>query len=99
LLHQLLERKETHYSVLVTLFKRANNLVIASFSQPQREALKICGKIPSGGHANASGAIMPKSTETSRTPWISPSNIAAKANGNVPSTTWKVFFAALKPNQ
>jgi len=61
IVHQLLERKATNYSVLVTLFKRSNNLVIASFRSRNGEALKIAEKFQGGGHANAAGAIMPKS--------------------------------------
>jgi oligoribonuclease NrnB/cAMP/cGMP phosphodiesterase (DHH superfamily) len=61
IVHQLLERKATDYSVLVTLFKRANNLVIASFRSRNGEALKVAEKFQGGGHANAAGAIMPKS--------------------------------------
>jgi nanoRNase/pAp phosphatase (c-di-AMP/oligoRNAs hydrolase) len=47
--------------VLVTLFKRANNLVIASFRSRNGEALKVAEKLQGGGHANAAGAILPKS--------------------------------------
>jgi len=61
IVHQLLESKATKYPVLVTLFKRANNLVIASFRSRNGEALKVAEKFQGGGHANASGAILPKS--------------------------------------
>jgi len=61
IVHQLLEQKAVKFPVLVTLFKRANNLVIASFRSRNGEALKIAEKFQGGGHANASGAIMPKS--------------------------------------
>ena len=47
--------------MLVTLFRRANNTVIASFRSRNGEALKIAEKLQGGGHANASGAVMPKS--------------------------------------
>jgi nanoRNase/pAp phosphatase (c-di-AMP/oligoRNAs hydrolase) len=46
--------------VLVTLFKRSNNLVIASFRSRNGEALKVAEKLQGGGHANASGATLPK---------------------------------------
>ncbi len=63
IVHQLLERKATKYPVLVTLFKRANNLVIASFRSRNGEALKIAEKLQGGGHANAAGALLPKSVK------------------------------------
>ena len=59
--HQLLEQKATKYPVLMTLFKRANNVVIASFRSRNGEALKVAEKLQGGGHANASGALLPKS--------------------------------------
>jgi oligoribonuclease NrnB/cAMP/cGMP phosphodiesterase (DHH superfamily) len=58
--HHLLEQKATKYPVLVTLCRRGN-LVFASFRSRNGEALKVAGKFQGGGHANASGAIMPKS--------------------------------------
>jgi hypothetical protein len=61
IVHQLLERQAIKYPVLVTLFKRANNLVIASFRSRNGDALKVAEKLQGGGHANAAGAIMPKS--------------------------------------
>jgi len=61
IVHQLLESGVTKYPVLVTLFKRANNLVIASFRSRNGEALKVAEKLQGGGHANAAGAILPKS--------------------------------------
>lgn len=58
--HQLLERQATRYPVLVTLFRRGN-LVFASFRSREGEALKVAEKFQGGGHANAAGAILPKS--------------------------------------
>ncbi|HUA36850.1 MAG TPA: hypothetical protein VMA35_00465 [Candidatus Sulfopaludibacter sp.] len=58
--HQLLEKKATKYPVLVTLFRRGN-LVFASFRSRDGEALKVAEKFQGGGHANAAGAILPKS--------------------------------------
>jgi hypothetical protein len=62
--HQLLERQATRYPVLVTLFRRANNTTIASFRSRNGEALKIAEKLQGGGHANASGATLPKSVRS-----------------------------------
>jgi oligoribonuclease NrnB/cAMP/cGMP phosphodiesterase (DHH superfamily) len=64
IVHQLLEQQSTRYPVLVTLFRRSNNLVIASFRSRNGEALKVAEKFQGGGHANASGATMPKSVRT-----------------------------------
>src|SRR5476651_2017186 len=61
IVHQLLERSAVKFPVLVTLFKRANNIVIASFRSRNGEALKVAEKFQGGGHANASGAMLPKS--------------------------------------
>jgi hypothetical protein len=64
IVHQLLEQQATRFAVLVTLFRRTNNLVIASFRSRNGEALKVAEKFQGGGHANASGATMPKSVRT-----------------------------------
>ena len=61
IVHQLLEREAVKFPVLVTLFKRANNAVIASFRSRNGEALKVAEKFQGGGHANAAGAMLPKS--------------------------------------
>ena len=58
--HQLLEQAATKYPVLVTLFRRGN-MVFASFRSRDGEALKVAEKFQGGGHANAAGAILPKS--------------------------------------
>ena len=64
IVHQLLERQVTKFPVLVTLFKRPNNAVIASFRSRNGEALKVAEKLQGGGHANASGAMLPKSVRS-----------------------------------
>ena len=58
--HQLLEEQAVKYPVLVTLFRRGN-MVFASFRSRNGEALKVAEKFQGGGHANAAGAILPKS--------------------------------------
>jgi oligoribonuclease NrnB/cAMP/cGMP phosphodiesterase (DHH superfamily) len=60
IVHQLLEQQATRFPVLVTLFRRSNNIVIASFRSRNGEALKVAEKFQGGGHANASGATLPK---------------------------------------
>ena len=61
IVHQLLEQQATPYVVLVTLFRRANGVIIASLRSRNGEALKVAEKLQGGGHANASGATLPKS--------------------------------------
>ncbi len=61
IVHQLLEQQATRYPVLLTLFRRANGVVIASFRSRNGEALKTAEKLQGGGHANASGATLPRS--------------------------------------
>ncbi len=61
IVHQLLESQSTKFPVLVTMFRRANNLIVASFRSRNGEALKVAEKFQGGGHSNAAGAILPKS--------------------------------------
>ncbi|HXE42485.1 MAG TPA: DHHA1 domain-containing protein, partial [Candidatus Baltobacteraceae bacterium] len=61
IVHQLLEKQATKFPVLVTMFRRTNNQVIASFRSRNGEALKTAEKFQGGGHANAAGAMLPKS--------------------------------------
>jgi len=63
IVHQLLESKATKYPVLVTLFRRSNS-IFASFRSRHGEALQVATKFQGGGHANASGAILPKTVRT-----------------------------------
>jgi oligoribonuclease NrnB/cAMP/cGMP phosphodiesterase (DHH superfamily) len=64
IVHQLLEQQATRFPVLVTLFRRSNNVIIASFRSRNGEALKVAEKFQGGGHANACGATLPKSVRT-----------------------------------
>lgn len=63
IVHRLLEEHATKYPVLVTLFRRGN-LVFASFRSHNGDALKVAEKFQGGGHANAAGALLPKSVRT-----------------------------------
>ena len=63
IVHQLLESGATKYPVLLTLFRRSNS-IFASFRSRNGEALQIALKFQGGGHANAAGAILPKSVRT-----------------------------------
>jgi oligoribonuclease NrnB/cAMP/cGMP phosphodiesterase (DHH superfamily) len=61
IVHHLLEQRTTPYPVLVTLLRKANNTVIASFRSRNGEALKIAAQLQGGGHANAAAATLPRS--------------------------------------
>jgi len=63
IVHQLLEQQATQYPVLLTLVRRANGAIIASLRSRNGEALKIAEKLQGGGHANASGATLPRSVK------------------------------------
>jgi len=60
IVHQLLEGGVTKYPVLMTLFRRSNS-IFASFRSRNGDALKVAAKFQGGGHANAAGAVLPKS--------------------------------------
>jgi len=64
IVHQLLEQNITRYPVLITLFRRANSMAIASLRSRNGEALKVAEKLQGGGHANACGATLPRSVKT-----------------------------------
>jgi hypothetical protein len=59
--HQLLEKEASKYPVLLTLFRKANNTVVASLRSRNGHALKFAEKLQGGGHANACGATLPRS--------------------------------------
>jgi len=61
IVHQLLEKQATKFPILLTLFRRANGTMIVSLRSRNGEALKVAEKLQGGGHANASGAALPKS--------------------------------------
>jgi oligoribonuclease NrnB/cAMP/cGMP phosphodiesterase (DHH superfamily) len=63
IVHQLLEKKETPYRVLVTLFRKGNGTVIASLRSRNGEALKVAEQLQGGGHPNAAGATLPRSVQ------------------------------------
>lgn len=63
IVHQLLEKQSTKYPVLVTLFRRANGVMIASLRSRNGEALRIAEKLQGGGHANACAATLPRSVK------------------------------------
>jgi len=64
IVHQLLEKQETPYRVLVTFFRKGNGTVITSFRSRDGEALKVAEKLQGGGHPNACGATLPRSVQS-----------------------------------
>jgi len=64
IVHQLLEQQATKFPVLLTLFRRANGVFIASLRSRNGEARKVAERLQGGGHANASGASLPRSVKT-----------------------------------
>ena len=64
IVHQLLEQAATRYPVLITMFRRTNGVVIASLRSRNGEAIKVAEKIQGGGHANACGAVLPRSVKS-----------------------------------
>ncbi len=64
IVHQLLEQQETRYPVLLTLFRKANGVIIVSLRSRNGEALKVAHQLQGGGHANACGATLPRYVQT-----------------------------------
>ena len=64
IVHRLLEEKATPFPVLMTLFKRSNNVMVASLRSRDGEAIKVVETLKGGGHANACGAVLPKSVRS-----------------------------------
>lgn len=64
IVHRLLRERATPYAVLATLFVKSNRTVIASFRSENGEALKTAQQLQGGGHANASGATLPRSVSS-----------------------------------
>jgi nanoRNase/pAp phosphatase (c-di-AMP/oligoRNAs hydrolase) len=64
IVHQLLEKKDTPYPVLLTLFRKANSTVVVSLRSRNGEALKIAEKLHGGGHPNACGATLPRAVRS-----------------------------------
>ncbi len=66
IVHQLLDSGAVPHSALVTLFRKANGMMVASFRSRDGSALTIAGKFQGGGHPNAAGATLPRSVLTPR---------------------------------
>lgn len=64
IVHQLLEQQATRFPVLMTMYRKANNAIVVSLRSKNGEALKIAEKLQGGGHANACGAVLPRSVKS-----------------------------------
>ncbi len=64
IVHQLLEQQAVPYPVLLTLFRKGNGAMIVSLRSRNGTAIKIAEKLQGGGHANASGATLPRSIQS-----------------------------------
>jgi hypothetical protein len=64
IVHRLLDEHATPYPVLATIFRRSSGIVMVSFRSKNGEALATAQLFQGGGHANASGATLPKSVNT-----------------------------------
>lgn len=64
IVHELLERAWSPYPVLITLLRRGNGTYVASVRSRGGEAARIASKLQGGGHANASGATLPRSVQS-----------------------------------
>ncbi|HUS34033.1 MAG TPA: DHH family phosphoesterase [Verrucomicrobiae bacterium] len=63
IVHQLLEKSETPYPVLLTLLRKGNGTMIVSLRSKRGEAIKLAEKLMGGGHPNAAGATLPRSIQ------------------------------------
>ncbi len=64
LVNRLLEEKATPFSVLMTIFRRGSTVMVASLRSRNGEAIKVAEKLRGGGHPNAAGAVLPRSTRS-----------------------------------
>jgi oligoribonuclease NrnB/cAMP/cGMP phosphodiesterase (DHH superfamily) len=63
IVHQLLEKNDTPYPVLLTLFRKGNGTMIVSLRSKNGQAIKLAEKLMGGGHPNAAGATLPRSVQ------------------------------------
>jgi hypothetical protein len=63
IVHELLQKQETPYRILVTLFRKGNGTIIVSIRSRNGEALPVAEKLQGGGHPNACGATLPRSVQ------------------------------------
>jgi hypothetical protein len=64
IVHELLEQRTTPFTVLMTVYRRANGTCMLSLRSRNGEALQIATRLQGGGHPNASGAALPRSVQS-----------------------------------
>jgi oligoribonuclease NrnB/cAMP/cGMP phosphodiesterase (DHH superfamily) len=63
IVHQMLDEKSTPFTVLLTLHRKGNGVMLVSLRSRVGEALKYAEKLHGGGHPNAAGATLPRSVQ------------------------------------
>jgi hypothetical protein len=63
IVHQLLEKDDTPFPVLLTLFRKGNGAMIVSLRSKKGESISLAEKLMGGGHPNAAGATLPRSIQ------------------------------------
>jgi nanoRNase/pAp phosphatase (c-di-AMP/oligoRNAs hydrolase) len=63
IVHHLLEKNDTPFPALLTLFRKGNGTMIVSLRSRNGQAIKIAEKLNGGGHPNAAGATLPRSIQ------------------------------------
>jgi oligoribonuclease NrnB/cAMP/cGMP phosphodiesterase (DHH superfamily) len=63
IIHQMLDENAAPYTVLLTLHRKGNGLMVVSLRSRNGDAIKVAEKLHGGGHPNASGATLPRSIQ------------------------------------
>jgi oligoribonuclease NrnB/cAMP/cGMP phosphodiesterase (DHH superfamily) len=63
IIHRMLDERATSHSVLLTLHRKGNGLMVVSLRSRNGDALKVAEKLHGGGHPNAAGATLPRSIQ------------------------------------
>lgn len=64
IVHQMLDEKSTPFTVLLTLHRKGNGVMVVSLRSRTGEALGFAEKLRGGGHPNAAGATLPRSVQS-----------------------------------
>jgi nanoRNase/pAp phosphatase (c-di-AMP/oligoRNAs hydrolase) len=59
----MLDEKSTPFTVLLTLHRKGNGVMLVSLRSRTGEALPVAEKLHGGGHPNAAGATLPRSVQ------------------------------------
>ncbi len=63
IVHRMLDEKATPCTVLLTLHRKGNGLMLVSLRSRNGDALKVAEKLHGGGHPNAAGATLPRAIQ------------------------------------